>query len=68
MRTSKKLQEIIRGWHNGVGVLCYKSSSTTIIEVDVCINRKTRQLCHCSTGKPVEFNVDFDEEGSDEVS
>ena len=61
MRTHKKLQDTIRGWHNGVGVLIYKSSESTLIEVDVVVNRKTKQLCYCTTGKPVEFDVDFEE-------
>ena len=63
MRVHKKLQEKIRSWHNGAGVLIYKSSESTLIEVDVVINRKTKQLCYCTTGKPVEFDVDFETEG-----
>lgn len=62
MRTHKKLQELIRSWHNGAGVLIYKSAERTLIEVDVVVNRKTKQLCYCATGKPVEFDVDFEGE------
>ena len=61
MRTHKNLQKTIREWHNGSGVLIYKSSKSTLIEIDVVINRKTKQLCYCTNGKPVEFDVDFEE-------
>lgn len=42
--------------HPGVGFLVY-NNGCNIVEIDTCINRKTKELCYLSTGKPIELEL-----------
>ena len=59
MRSTKKQREELRQCHPGVGFVVW-NNGLGISEVDVFVDRKTKQLCYIANGKPIE--LDFYEE------
>ena len=55
LRSTKKQRDDLENCHPGVGLLIY-NNGLNIVEVDTCLN-KAKQLCCCSTGKPVQFEI-----------
>lgn len=60
LRSTKQQRDKLEQCHPGVGFLIYYNGCN-IVEIDVCTNRKTKELCYCSTGKPLTLEL-FEEE------
>jgi len=59
LRSTKKQRDDLSMCHPGVGFIVW-NNGTGISEVDIAINRKTKQPCYITNGKPIE--LDFYEE------
>lgn len=56
MRSTKTQRDEVERWHPGAGWILW-NNGIGISEVDIFINRKTKQVCYQSTGKPVDLEV-----------
>ena len=54
MRSTKKQRDELSQCHPGVGFIVW-NNGLGISEVDVFINRKTKQLCYISSGQPINL-------------
>ena len=55
LRSTRKQRDELENCHPGVGWILW-NNGLGVSEVDVCVNRKTKQICYISNGKPVELD------------
>lgn len=60
LRSTEKQRDELLQCHPGVGFVVW-NTGIGVAEVDVCINRKTKQLCYIATGKPIDLEF-YEEE------
>lgn len=61
VKSTKRQRDEIRKCHAGVGFLVYHEGNGVSVETEFFINRKTKQPCYISNGKPLEFDITGDD-------